>query len=99
MNWGNYKSDLPRTYPGISCSIHFSGEIKGKVPFGCRATDLLKAIGICTGTGGGGSKDYRYGCTIWAQHFPKLFRNLTVASAARMLGIEATGIRVSAYEA
>ena len=100
--WGRGEAGeegVPRSYPGISCNIHFKGDIKSEEHWGCRATDFLKAIGICTGTGGGGSPTYRYGCTIWAQHFPKLFRNLAAAAAARSIGIEATGISVSTYEA
>lgn len=100
MNFGSRdKSGLPRNYPGISCNIRFSGSIKTTQPYGCRATDFMAAIGICTGTGGGGDSAYRYGCTIWAQHFPKLFRNLTAQSAAKSLGLEAASINVSAYEA
>jgi len=98
-NWGNYRSDVPHTYPGISCNIHFSGEVKGTSPFGCRATDFLKAIGICTGTGGGGPEGYRYGCTIWAQHFPKLYLNLFAQKVAGRLGFDTSSMTVSKYEA
>lgn len=100
MNFGSRDtSGLPRNYPGISCNIRFSGSIKTSQPYGCRATDFMAAIGIHTGTGGGGGGEYRYGCTIWAQHFPKLFSNLTAQSAARSLDLEAASINVSAYEA
>lgn len=99
MNWGNYKSDVPRAYPGISCNIHFSGEIKGAALFGCRAMDFLEVIGIHTGTGGGGPKGYRYGCTIWAQHFPKLYLNLFAQKVAGRLGFDTSSMTVSKHEA
>jgi hypothetical protein len=93
------EAGVPRSYPGISCNIHFKGEIKSKEHWSCRATDALKAIGICTGTGGGGGNNtYRYGCTIWAQHFPKLYRNLIARDVARQLGFDTSAITVSVHE-
>jgi len=98
-NWGN-DIGFPRSYyPGISCNIHFKGEILSKEHWNCRATDVLEAIGICTGTGGRGSDTYRYGCTIWAQHFPQLYRNLVAQGVASRLGFDTSAITVSNYEA
>lgn len=99
MNFGSRDtSGLPRNYPGISCNIRFSGSIKSSQPYGCRATDFMETIGICTGTGGGGPDGYRYSCIIWAQHFPKLYRNLIARDVARQLGFDTSAITVSVHE-
>ena len=100
--WGRGEAGeegVPRSYPGISCNIHFKCEIKSKDHWGCRATDFLKVIGIHTGTGGGGPEGYRYGCTIWAQHFPKLYLNLFAQKVAGRLGFDTSSMTVSKYEA
>ena len=95
-NW-NRNPGLPLYYPGIDCVINFTGSIADG-PFNDRANDFLGAIGIRTGTGGGGPDGYRYSCIIWAQHFPKLYRNLIARDVARQLGFDTSAITVSVHE-
>lgn len=86
-NWGGYKENVPRHYPGISCRISFNHEIKTKI-CGWHITDIIKRFGIHTGTGGGGGKgNYSYDCIIWAEHFPRLYRNLWARFVANEIGL------------
>lgn len=80
-NWGGYK-DAPRSYPGISCNIHYKGELRTAETFHLRLNDILQSFGIYTGTGGGGEDSFRYDCTIWEEQFPVLYRKFILAEIA-----------------
>lgn len=95
-NW-NRNPGLPLYYPGIDCIINFTGSIANG-QFNDLVTDFLGQIGIRTGTGGGGPEAYRYSCIIWAQHFPKLYRNLIARDVARQLGFNTSAMTVSVHE-
>ena len=91
-NWGGRQGG-PRSYPGISCRITFSGSVKGEWYLG--VGDVIKRLGICTGTGGSGNgKTYSYDCTIWAAHFPRLYDRLLALQVAKSIGIDAEGFSV-----
>jgi len=98
-NWGGRKPGVPSQYPGISCDIRFDGKIKGESLFFFGVSDVLKSIGVCTGTGGSGDgKSFRYDCIIWAQHFPELYRNLIAKKLSHSLKFNADNVVVSKYE-
>jgi hypothetical protein len=92
-NWGGQNRGAPRSYPGISCHISFSGSVKSEWYVG--VSDVLKVLGICTGTGGSGNgKKYSYDCIVWAAHFPKLYDRLLALQLAKSIGIDAEGFSV-----
>lgn len=89
-NWGGYDASIPRTYPGIECRINFRGDVKRGNFYGtCSVNSILSSIGIHTGTGGSDREPdtYQYSCTIWAQHFPALYRSLMLSAIAKDLGL------------
>jgi hypothetical protein len=65
-NWGS-KPDLPTGYPGWTGNIHLSCE--GDT---WRLSDMLKRVGIHTGSGGGANHSLRYGVTLFAEEWPSL---------------------------
>ena len=96
-NWPR-ADGLPKSYPGISCRISFTGKIiHNSGHDSWIVSDTLKEIGIYTGTGGSSGNDiYTYDCTIWAEHFPKLFEYELAKSVGVKLGIPASSFRVEA---
>lgn len=85
---GRAGPDVPRSYPGISCriSFEFAKMTKREECPADKVSNLLRHIGIHTGTGGGGDGRYRYDCIIWAQHFPKLYSRFVADRLARYAG-------------
>ena len=63
-NWGGRRSPaVPRGYPGWRGRVEFTDERRG-----WHFSEVIRHLGICTGTGGGGS----YDVTLWAQDFRKM---------------------------
>jgi hypothetical protein len=72
-NWCGRESDkgVPRGYPGFTGNIYLLSNKKDYYI----DTDLLKRIGICTGSGSGGQRG-NYTVTIWLDDWPGLKRNV-----------------------
>jgi uncharacterized C2H2 Zn-finger protein len=74
-NWGGKNSpDVPLSYPGWrgNIIIEYIGD-------SWRISDMLRFIGICTGSGGGGSNRLHYDVTLWADDFIELRRMVVLA--------------------
>lgn len=69
-NWKS-KDDLPKGYPGWT--THVNGSLKRKSHMGSYPySAALNAVGLRTGTGGGGNKDWRYSISIFLADWPGL---------------------------
>jgi hypothetical protein len=70
--WCGRADGAPRGYPGFkfrfSATAYREKRYNGQYPF----SDLLDAIGIKTGSGGGGNENWGYDGTLWLSDWPGL---------------------------
>lgn len=84
MNWG-CKDDLPKGYPGWT--THVNGALKrnknhmGSYPY----SGALNAVGLRTGSGGGGNESWGYGISIFLADWPGLQQTILEMEAEEIV--------------
>ena len=86
-NW-HRKVELPNGYPAITGRIFWTWEGRG-----CEVSRVISAIGINTGSGGGGGT-YRYEVTMFLDDWPALKENVE----AQQIVAKLKGIPLNAFE-
>lgn len=75
-NWGGYKPEAPRGYPGWEGYLGGSLKRPRAKNSSYPISELLNFIGVKTGTGGGANEHFGYGFTIFLDDWPGLYEEV-----------------------